>query len=111
MVPDGLRYVPQVKSDIIIQKREVSLAPVEGMNIYQRDSTNTITFNVQGHKTTNQLMDSKSLYFSWHCKFKNGYPIEDVSNLIEEVILVGSQSGGVHDEFAAWNSFEPMSSM
>ena len=87
MVPDSLRYVPQVKSDIIIQRREVSMAPVEGMNIYQRDGTNTITFNVQGHKTTNQLMDSKSLYFTWHVKFKNGYPIEDVSNLIEEVIV------------------------
>ena len=105
MVPDSLRYVPQVKSDIIIQRREVSMAPVEGMNVYQRDATNTITFNVQGHKTTNQLMDSKSLYFTWHCKFKNGYPVEDVSNLIEEVII--SSNGRVlerirHFQYIQW---------
>ena len=105
MVPDSLRYVPQVKSDIIIQRREVSMAPVEGMNVYQRDATNTITFNVQGHKTTNQLLDSKSLYFTWHCKFKDGYPVEDVSNLIEEVII--SSNGRVlerirHFQYIQW---------
>ena len=87
MIPDALRYVPQVKSDIIIGRREVSLAPVEGMNIYERDGTNTITFNVQGHKTMNQLMDTKSLYFTWQCKFKGGLPVEDVSNLVEEIII------------------------
>ena len=64
MVPDALRYVPQVKSDIIIQRRDVSMAPVEGMNMYQRDGTNTITFNVQGHKNTNQLLDTNSAYFT-----------------------------------------------
>ena len=105
MVPDALRYVPQVKSDIIIQRREVAMAPVEGMNVYQRDATNTITFNVQGHKTTNQLLDTKSLYFTWHCKFKDGYPVEDVSNLIEEVII--SSNGRVlerirHFQYIQW---------
>jgi len=87
MVPEDLRYVPQVKSDIIIQRREVSMAPVEGMSVYRRDATNTITFNVQGHKTTNQLLDAKSCFFTWQCKFRNGYPVEDVSNLIEEIIV------------------------
>ncbi len=105
MVPDSLRYVPQVKSDIIIQRREVSMAPVEGMSEYDRDGTNTITFNVQGHKTTNQLLDSKSLYFTWHCKFRDGYPVEDVSNLIEEVII--SSNGRVlerirHFQYIQW---------
>ena len=105
MVPDALRYTPQVKSDIIIQRREVAMAPVEGMNIYQRDSTNTITFNVQGHKSTNQLLDTKSLYFTWQCKFRDGYPIEDVSNLIEEVII--SSNGRVlerirHAQYIQW---------
>ena len=87
MVPAELRFVPQVKSDIIIQRRNVSLAPVEGMNTYQRDSTNTITFNVQGHKELSQLLDTKSLYFTMQVKFQNGYPVEDVSMLFEEVII------------------------
>ena len=105
MVPDELRYVPQVKSDIIIQRREVAMAPVEGMNVYQRDATNTITFNVQGHKTVNQLLDTKSLYFTWQVKFANGYPVEDVSNLIEEVII--SSNGRVlerirHFQYIQW---------
>jgi len=105
MVPDSLRYTPQVKSDIIIQRREVSMAPVEGMSVYQRDATNTITFNVQGHKTTNQLLDSKSLYFTWQCKFRDGYPIEDVSNLVEEIII--SSNGRVlerirHAQYIQW---------
>jgi len=105
MVPDSLRYTPQVKSDIIIQRREVSMAPVEGMSVYQRDATNTITFNVQGHKTTNQLLDSKSLYFTWQCKFRDGYPVEDVSNLVEEIII--SSNGRVlerirHAQYIQW---------
>ena len=105
MVPDSLRYVPQVKSDIIIQRREVKMSPVEGMNVYQRDTTNTITFNVQGHKSVNQFMDTKSLYFTWHCKFKGGYPVEDVSNLIEEIII--SSNGRVlerirHAQYIQW---------
>ena len=105
MVPDSLRYVPQVKSDIIIQRREVKMSPVEGMNVYQRDTTNTITFNVQGHKSVNQFMDTKSLYFTWHCKFKGGYPVEDVSNLIEEIII--SSNGRVlerirHAQYINW---------
>jgi len=81
------------------------MAPVEGMNIYHRDGTNTITFNVQGHKSTNQLLDSKSLYFTWQCKFRDGYPVEDVSNLIEEVII--SSNGRVlerirHFQYIQW---------
>ena len=105
MVPDALRYVPQVKSDIIIQRREVAMAPVEGMSVYQRDSTNTITFNVQGHKNTNQLLDTKSCYFTWECKFENGYPIEDVANLVEEIII--SSNGRVlervrHAQYINW---------
>ena len=105
MVPDALRYTPQVKSDIIIQRRDVSMAPVEGMSVYQRDTTNTITFNVQGHKSTNQLMDTTSLYFTWHCKFKEGYPVEDVSNLVQEIII--SSNGRVlerirHSQYIQW---------
>ena len=105
MVPDALRYTPQVKSDIIIQRREVSMAPVEGMNVYQRDSTNTITFNVQGHKSVNQLMDTQSLYFQMHCKFRDGYPVEDCSNLFEEIII--SSNGRVlerirHAQYIQW---------
>ena len=87
MVPQELRYVPQVKSDIIIQRRNVSLAPIEAANVYTRNGTNTITFNIQGHKELSQLLDSKSVYFSWHCRFQNAYPVEDVSQLIEEVII------------------------
>merc|ERR1712091_600224 len=75
------------------------------MNIYQRDATNTITFNVQGHKTTNQLLDTKSLYFTWQCVFKDGYPVEDVSNLVEEIII--SSNGRVlerirHAQYIQW---------
>ena len=87
MVPAELRFVPQVKSDIIIARRNVSLAPVEAAVTYTRDGTNTITFNIQGHKELSQLLDSKSVYFTWQCRFANGYPVEDVAMLIEEVII------------------------
>ena len=87
MVPAELRFVPQVKSDIIIQRRNVSLAPIEAANEYTRNGTNTITFNIQGHRELSQLLDTKSVYFSWHCQFKNGYPVEDVSMLVEEIII------------------------
>ena len=87
MVPEELRYVPQVKSDIIIQRRNVTLAPIEAANTYTRTGTNTITFNIQGHKELSQLLDTKSLYFTWHSKFTNGYPVEDIAMLIEEVII------------------------
>ena len=87
MVPEELRFVPQVKSDIIIQRRNVSLAPIEAANEYTRDGTNTITFNIQGHRELSQLLDTKSMYFTWHCKFQNATPVEDVSMLIEEVII------------------------
>ena len=105
MVPEDLRYTPQVKSDIIIQRRQVSMAPVEGMSVYMRDGTNTITFNVQGHKNTNQLLDTKSAFFTWQCKFKGGYPVEDVSNLVEEIII--SSNGRVlerirHAQYINW---------
>ena len=87
MVPEELRFVPQVKSDIIIQRRDVTLAPIEAANTYTRDGTNTITFNIQGHRELSQLLDTKSMYFTWHCAFDGGYPVEDVSMLIEEVII------------------------
>ena len=87
MVPEELRFVPQVKSDIIIQRRDVTLAPIEAANEYTRDGTNTITFNVQGHRELSQLLDTKSMYFTWHVKFANAYPVEDVSMLIEEIII------------------------
>ena len=87
MVPEELRYVPQVKSDIIIQRRNVSLAPIEAANVYTREGTNTITFNIQGHRELSQLLDTKSMYFTWHVAFKNAYPVEDVAMLIEEVII------------------------
>ena len=87
MVPEELRFVPQVKSDIIIQRRNVTLAPIEAANEYTRDGTNTITFNVQGHRELSQLLDTKSMYFTWHCKFQNAYPVEDVAMLIEEIII------------------------
>ena len=87
MVPEELRYVPQVKSDIIIQRRNVSLAPIEAANTYTREGTNTITFNIQGHRELSQLLDTKSMYFTWHVAFKNAYPVEDVAMLIEEVII------------------------
>ena len=87
MVPEELRYVPQVKSDIIIQRRNVSLAPIEAANTYSRTGTNTITFNIQGHRELSQLLDTKSLYFTMHTRFRNGYPVEDIANLFEEVII------------------------
>ena len=87
MVPEELRFVPQVKSDIIIQRRDVTLAPIEAANTYTRDGTNTITFNIQGHRELSQLLDTKSMYFTWHTAFSNGYPVEDVSMLIEEIII------------------------
>ena len=87
MVPEELRFVPQVKSDIIIQRRNVTLAPIEAADKYTRDGTNTITFNIQGHRELSQLLDSKSMYFTWHCKFKNAYPVEDVAMLVAEVIM------------------------
>ena len=87
MVPEELRYVPQVKSDIIIQRRNVTLAPIEAANAYTRTGTNTITFNVQGHRELSQLLDTKSMYFTWHCDFNACYPVEDVAMLIEEVII------------------------
>ena len=87
MVPEELRYVPQVKSDIIIQRRNVTLAPIEAANEYTRTGTNTITFNIQGHKELSQLLDTKSMYFTWQSKYENGYPVEDVAMLIEEVII------------------------
>ena len=87
MVPEELRFVPQVKSDIIIQRRDVTLAPIEAANQYTRDGTNTITFNIQGHRELSQLLDTKSMYFTWHCALTNAYPVEDVSMLIEEIII------------------------
>ena len=87
LVPDELRFQPQVKSDIIIQRRNVSLAPVEAADTYTRNGTNTITFNIQGHRDLNQLLDTKSLYFQMQCKFNGGYPVEDCSMLFEEVII------------------------
>ena len=87
MVPQELRFVPQVKSDIIIQRRNVQLAPIEAADTYKRNGTNTITFNIQGHRELSQLLDAKSVYFTWRCRFKNCYPVEDVSMLIEEVII------------------------
>ena len=87
LVPDELRFQPQVKSDIIIQRRNVSLAPVEAADTYTRNGTNTITFNIQGHRDLNQLLDTKSLYFQMQCKFDGGYPVEDCSMLFEEVII------------------------
>ena len=87
MVPEELRFVPQVKSDIIIQRRNVTLAPIEATNVYTRNGTNTITFNIQGHRELSQLLDTKSVYFSWQCRFDSAYPVEDVSMLVEEVII------------------------
>jgi len=87
MVPQELRFVPQVKSDIIIQRRNVTLAPIEAADKYTRNGTNTITFNVQGHRELSQLLDAKSVYFTWQAKFKGAYPVEDVSMLVEEVII------------------------
>ena len=87
MVPEELRYVPQVKSDIIIQRRNVTLAPIEASDEYTRTGTNTITFNIQGHRELSQLLDTKSMYFTWHSKFNNAYPVEDVGMLVEEVII------------------------
>ena len=49
LVPEELRYVPAVKSDIILQRRNLSLAPIEAADLYTRNGTNTITFNVVGH--------------------------------------------------------------
>ena len=34
MVPQELRFVPQVKSDIIIQRRNVTLAPIEAADVH-----------------------------------------------------------------------------
>ena len=49
MIPEELRFVPQVKSDIIIQRRDVKLAPIEAANTYTRNGTNTITFNINSN--------------------------------------------------------------
>lgn len=87
LVPNELRFVPQVKSDIILQRRNVVLAPTEAASEYSRSGTNTITFNVQGHRDLSQLLDTKSMYFTWESCYQNGYPVEDVSMLVEEVII------------------------
>jgi hypothetical protein len=87
LLPEELRFQPSVKSDIIIQRRAVSLAPIEAAQTYTRDGTNTLTWNIQGHRELSQLLDSKSLYFTWKVKFDSGYPVEDVAMLVEEVII------------------------
>ena len=87
LVPEELRYVPAVKSDIILQRRNLSLAPIEAADLYTRNGTNTITFNVVGHQELHQLLDPRSAYFSCQLRFRNGFPVEDVGMLFEEVII------------------------
>ena len=86
-VPEQMRYEPQVKSDLILQRRNLSLAPIEAANTYTRNGTNTISFTVVGHQELHQLLDPKSVYFSCQLKFETGYPVEDVGMLFEEVII------------------------
>ena len=50
LLPSELRYVPQIKSDVILQRRNLSLAPIEAADSYERDGTNTISFSVTGHQ-------------------------------------------------------------
>jgi hypothetical protein len=87
LIPEQLRYVPQVKSDIILQRRNLSLAPTEAASEYTRNGTNTITFTVVGHQDLHQLLDPRSIYFSAQVKFNGAYPKEDAGMLFEEVIV------------------------
>jgi len=47
-IPEQLRYLPQVKSDVVLQRRSLSLAPVEAAAKYNRDGTNVLTFQLVG---------------------------------------------------------------
>ena len=67
-----MRYEPQVKSDLILQRRNLSLAPIEAASQYTRNGTNTISFTVVGHQELHQLMDPKSVYFSSQLRFEGG---------------------------------------
>ena len=87
LVPEELRYVPQIKSDIIIQRRNLSLAPIEAADFYQRDGTNTISFSVVGHQELHQLLAPKSAYFTLQLRLRGGPPVEDVGMLFEEIII------------------------
>ena len=49
LLPENLRYTPLVKSDVIIDRRELSIGPVESADIYSRNGTNTISWQCVGH--------------------------------------------------------------
>ena len=86
-IPEQMRYEPQVKSDLILQRRNLSLAPIEAADKYTRNGTNTLSWTVVGHQDLHQLLDPKSVYFSCQVKFEGGYPKEDLGMLFEEVII------------------------
>ena len=82
-----MKYEPQVKSDLILQRRNLSLAPIEAANTYERNGTNTLSWTIVGHQDLHQLLDPKSVYFSCQVQFQGGYPKEDLGMLFEEVII------------------------
>ena len=47
-IPEQLRYLPQIKSDVILQRRSLSLAPTEAAGVYQRNGTNVCTWQLVG---------------------------------------------------------------
>ena len=50
LLPEQLRYTPLVKSDVILQRKNLALAPTEAADKYTYTSTNTITFQCVGHQ-------------------------------------------------------------
>ncbi len=76
-----------MKSDLILQRRNLSLAPIEAADTYSRNGTNTLSWTVVGHQDLHQLLDPKSVYFSCEVSFEGGYPKEDIGMLFEEVII------------------------
>ena len=87
LLPEGLRYTPLVKSNVIIARRNLSLAPVESSDSYSYSGTNSITFSAVGHQNQLQMMDTQSVYFTMQIKFKDGLPVEDAGMAFEEITL------------------------
>ena len=82
-IPEQLRYLPQIKSDVILQRRSLSLAPTEAAGVYTRNGTNVLTFQLVGGQRLHQMADPRSIYFSMQVRFNGGYPVEDAGMLFE----------------------------
>ena len=86
-IPEQLRYLPQIKSDVILQRRNLSLAPTEAAAFYNRDGTNVCTWQLVGGNRLHQLADPRSIHFQMQVQFKKGFPIEDAGMLFEQVTI------------------------